>query len=350
MAYLEQDMNYLNLHVLDSLPKELLNCDATELADFLPGPSLIHLQGKKQQPLFVSILLHGNETVGLAAIQVILNKYLDSLPRSISLFIGNIDAAKQGVRLLDNQPDYNRIWPSDNIHYEYPEHKIMQRVVSEMKLKNPFVSIDLHSNTGLNPHFACINKLDHKFFHLATLFSRTVVYFLRPYGVQAMSFANICPAVTLECGRIGDDTGITHASNFIDACLHLDHLPEQPIRSEDIHLFHTVATVKVPDEISFGFDKTSNDINFIEDIEFYNFRELPAGTILGYYNQDKLPYLDIVDEKGNAVEQQFLNYLNGKIRLTTDIMPSMLTLNINIIRQDCLCYFMERFPLPNNLT
>ena len=342
-------MTHITLSELDNLPSGFLDCDVTELADILPGPSLIHLDGKKQQPIFISILLHGNEPVGFNAIQYILKKYQnDGLPRAISLFVGNIAAAKHGIRRLDKQPDYNRIWPSKAIQPDTAEHMIMKRVVTEMKARDPFVSMDLHNNTGINPHYACINKLDHRFFHLATLFSRTVVYFLRPYGVQSMAFSDFCPAITLECGRIDDKTGIAHAVEFIDACLHLDHLSEHPIQNEDIHLFHTVATVKVPGDVDFGFGESSSEISFINDIEYYNFRELPAGTLLGYYNQQTMPHLDIVDEYGNAVEQRFLSYNAGEIRLATVVMPSMLTLNKKVIRQDCLCYFMERYPLPEH--
>jgi succinylglutamate desuccinylase len=338
-------VNKISLNIIESIPAPLHNCEATELADFLPGPSLIHIEGTRPEPIFISVLLHGNETVGLKAIQNILNNYPDGLPRAISLFIGNIAAARIGERRLDQQPDYNRIWPSPANKIQTPEHEMMREVCAEMKARQPFVSIDLHNNTGLNPHYACINKLDHKFFHLATLFSRTVVYFLRPFGVQSMAFSDICPAVTLECGRIGDKSGISHATEFIDACLHINQLPEHKIRHEDINLFHTVATVKVPEQFSFGFGDTPVDINFADDLEYFNFRELPAGTLLGYYHKDKRPHLHIVDENDEAVEQRFLIYENGEIRLSTEIMPSMLTLNERVIRQDCLCYFLERYQI-----
>ncbi len=342
-------MNTRLLNIFESLPSQLIDCKSTELADFLPGPSLIHLEGARKEPVFISILLHGNETVGLSALQNVLKSYPDDLPRSISLFIGNVTAARDGLRRLDNQPDYNRIWPTPNRQGQTPEHEIMNQVCAEMKARQPFVSIDLHNNTGINPHYACINKLDHKFFHLASLFSRTVVYFRRPQGVQAMAFADICPSVTLECGRIGDETGIAHATEFIDACIHMNQLPEHEIRPEDLNLFHTVATVKVPEKFTFGFGDSPVDIRFVEDIEFYNFRELPAGTLLGYFQKDNVPHLDIVDENDEHVGQRFLTYKEGEIRLITEIMPSMLTLNEHVIRQDCLCYFLERFQIDGKI-
>lgn len=74
------------LTLYDSLPDGLLQRDATRLHEVLPGPSLIHLPGKRQQPLFISLLLHGNEVTGWQAMQTILTKYQRAeLPRSIYL-------------------------------------------------------------------------------------------------------------------------------------------------------------------------------------------------------------------------------------------------------------------------
>lgn len=340
-------MKTTSLNILESVPPALLDCTARTLADILPAPTLIHLEGRRTDPVFISILLHGNETVGLWAVQRILQKYRAGLPRSLSIFIGNIEATRAGVRRLPEQPDFNRIWPVPGTKPATPEEEMVRQVVNEMGLRKPFVSIDLHNNTGLNPHYACINRLDDRFFHLATLFSRTVVYFLRPEGVQSMAMAGICPAVTLECGRINDESGVDHAAEFIDACLNMEHLPEHPIRHEDIQLFHTVATVKIPADVSFGFGDPLCDIRLVDDLEYFNFHELPAGTVLGHYRETTEPRLDVVNEEGTPVEQRFLHYDNGEIRLATGIMPSMLTLDERVIRQDCLCYFMERFPLPD---
>jgi succinylglutamate desuccinylase len=54
---------------LDYLPDGLLQVEARELYTILPGPTLIHLPGRRDIPLFVSILLHGNEDTGLKAMQ-----------------------------------------------------------------------------------------------------------------------------------------------------------------------------------------------------------------------------------------------------------------------------------------
>ena len=48
------------------------------------------------------------------------------------------------------------------------------------------------------------------------------------------------------------------------------------------------------------------------------------------------------DEHGREVGERFLNFTNGEIRTVLPVMPSMLTVSATAIRQDCLCYLMER--------
>lgn len=103
-----------------------------------------------------------------------------------------------------------------------------------MQEKQAFASIDIHNNTGINPHYACINKLDHRYLQLASLFGRLTVYFTHPKGVQYSAFAELCPAVTLECGRPNQQHGVDHAIEFIDSCLHLSTISEQALSRLDL--------------------------------------------------------------------------------------------------------------------
>ena len=268
------------LTVLDHLPDQLLDLEAHQLEDRLGGPTLIHLAGRRDPPLFVSVLLHGNEVTGWQAVQQLLRRYTRrELPRSLSLFIGNVRAARYGQRRLDGQPDYNRIWGPGST----PEHAMAQAVLQQMQQRGVFASVDIHNNTGTNPHYACVNYLDASTLHLATLFGRTVLYFTKPEGVQSMAFGRFCPAVTLECGKPDQPHGTQHACEFLEACLHLSALPQRPVLSQDIDLFHSVAIVKIPDEVSFGFGEEAGDphLRFPPDLDLLNFRELPPHTRIG---------------------------------------------------------------------
>jgi hypothetical protein len=342
------------LTVIDYVPDGFLNTSATDLHQVLPGPTLIHLRGRKPEPLFVSVLLHGNEITGLTAIQNVLGRYTDTeLPRALSIFVGNVQAATLGQRCLDGQPDYNRVWPGAEAASGLtptPEYAMMARVVEDMRARRVFASIDIHNNTGLNPHYGCVNLLQPEFLHLATLFSHTVVYFLRPLGVQSAAFAKICPATTVECGKPGDATAEGHAGGFVDAALHLDHFPSKPVATNDINLFHTVALVKVPDATSFHFGEGSADLQLDPKIDHMNFRELDPGTGFGRVADGTGMPLVARDEQGNDVTSQYFEICDGELRITRRTMPSMLTLDERIIRQDCLCYLMERIDLPQSVT
>ena len=333
------NLNAMLTVIENRIPTGLLDAEACQLHEVLPGPTLLHLPGRRQPALFVSVLLHGNESTGLLTIQQLLRRY-DSkvLPRALSIFIGNVAAARHGQRRLDDQPDYNRIWPGQG---DSPEHAMVAQVMDEMRRRGVFASIDIHNNTGLNPHYACVNRLSAPFLQMAVMFSRTVVYFTKPYGVQSMAFAGLCPAVTLECGQPGQAFGVAHALDYVDACLHLAQLPEHAVAPHDIDLFHSVAVVTVPEQVTFGFGDAAAELDFLEDIDHFNFSELPMGTCFGWARSAQGRLL-CRNEHGEDVSDAYFDYSNGRIELARTVMPSMLTLNEQVIRQDCFCYLMER--------
>ena len=335
----------LQLSEWDHWPSELADLPAAKLHEILPGPTLIHLPGRRQEPLFVSVLLHGNEDVGWLAIQQLMRGYSERmLPRSLSILIGNIAAARLGVRRREGEPDYNRVWPGTNAEPS-PETRLMAQVVATMRQRHVFAAVDIHNNTGLNPHYACLNRLEPEFLHLAGLFSRTVVHFVRPLGVMSAAFAEFCPSVTLECGKVGDAAGVTHSSEFLDACLHLAEHPHHPVPEGDIHLFHTVATVKVRPECSFSFDGSPADLQFPADWERLNFKELHPGFALAQVKEDSALPLQIVDDHDQVVSERFVTIEQQVLRLKRMVMPAMLTCHAQVIRQDCLGYLMERLNL-----
>lgn len=338
----------MSLDVLDGIPAGLLDLAAGELHRALRGPTLIHLPGRREEPLFVSVLLHGNEHTGWDAVRALLRggERHAPLPRALSLLIGNVQAARENRRFLPGQPDFNRVWKALPGARETEAHAMAREVLAIMRRRGVFASVDIHNNTGVNPHYACIRRLDHRYLQLAALFGRTVVYFRKPEGVQTQAFSALCPAVTVECGQSGQAHGVEHALDFLHACLRLSELPDHPVSPHDIDLFHTVAVVKVPAGVSLAVGEGEEaDLCLPEDLDHLNFCELPTMTLLGRVGGNgarRSPVLDVRDERGRESFERFFTVQDGEILTAVPLMLSMLTVDIRAIRQDCLCYVMER--------
>ncbi|MGJ0426816.1 M14 family metallopeptidase [Methylocystis sp.] len=328
--------------LLDRLPDGFLDCPANRLKDILPRPTLFDLPGRDPHPLFVSTLLHGNETSGLAAVQEILRRHAArGLNRSLILFIGNVDAAAANVRTLPSQRDFNRVWcgtafPDD------PLAHMARWIYAYVEKRRAFAAVDTHNNTGFNPHYSCISKLEPKYVALAQLFSRIVVHFQRPRGTCAAAFAELCPAITVECGKSGADVGVAHAVELLDACLSIAELPDHAPAPQDIELLRTCAIVKPPAGASFSFDGTPADFVFRPDIDHLNFSELGAGASFGALGHEDAR-LEVLSGEGFDTQPiNYFDYAGGEIRLARPAIPAMLTVDRRAVQQDCLCYLMHR--------
>ena len=66
---------------LGHLPKELLTIGPREIQRVSPRPTLISVPGKRSPPLFLSLLLHGNETTSFFVLQALARRYAAAAPR-----------------------------------------------------------------------------------------------------------------------------------------------------------------------------------------------------------------------------------------------------------------------------
>jgi len=330
------------MKILDKLPTGFFDVKASELYSIVDGPSLIHLKGKEARPVFLSILLHGNETSGLDVVQTFLKQYEEKeLPRSVSLFLGNVEAARYNERLLDGQLDYNRVWKGG----DREEHKMMRKIIEEMKELDVFLSIDIHNNTGSNPYYGCVNLVEPNYLYLASLFGDTIIYFTNPDSVQSMAFSKMCPATTIECGKPGDVEGIKHSVRFLEKCINLDALDAEDFALDKVKVFHTVAKITVPSNASIEFsdERTDADFTFLTNYDSINFTEIDENTLLGFINNEVR--LVAENNDGDDVTGSFFDYKDGEIRAKCTIIPSMFTKNKKVIFQDCLGYIMQRYHL-----
>lgn len=336
------------LRTYDQLPDGFLEARGRDLAAMLGGPSLIHLPGERPAPLFVALLLHGNEITGLYAIQRLLREYPGrALPRALSLFVGNVDAAAVGMRRLPEQPDYNRIWPrSDDtpVVAPCPETDMALAVHRAMAERRPFAAVDVHNNNGRNPHYACVNRLEPVWLRLGRRFSRRVLYFTDPAGTLTAAFSRLAPSVTLECGPVGDASGVDHAAAFLEELSRTANLGHAAPAADEIDLYRSVARLTVPEWVSIGVGEGRAQLHLTPELENLNWRHQPAGRFLARIDGVDGLVVHAHDPAGTDVSTAYLRRRGDSLELAQAITPSMLTTDVRIVRQDCLGYLLE--PLP----
>lgn len=345
----------MKLTELDALPEGLLTLPAHQLHTRIDAMTLIHLEGARRPALFVSVLLHGNEHGGWDAVRALLQRHLAAggLPRSLTLMIGNVEAARSRQRHLDHQPDFNRIWAGG----PGPEATLAAQVLARLRARDFLLAVDVHNNTGVNPHYACVTGDDPVSLALGARFARPLILVRKPDTVLAAALASHMPAVILEAGRPGEQRGVEHVGRYLDGLLALDALPIAP--ETPVDLYRTLATVKLAPEVRFGFtdppdasgaatlaaDATPReqlDLHLLHEFEHFNFEQLEAGTLFAHAPaQAPLP-LRVTDDEDRDVSAQWFRRDGDAVRFARAAIPAMFSPDPRILRQDVVCYLMER--------
>jgi succinylglutamate desuccinylase len=338
------------LMILDHIPSAFLSISHREIKELFDSPTLIHLKGEKSPALFISILLHGNEYSGLEIMQDILEKYQTTdgykLPRSIWLFVGNVDAAQMGLRLRDGQTDFNRAWPGTS-DPDSDTAILIQEVMDRITKDALFASIDLHNNTGQNPPYGCISVVNEKNKYLSSFFNHIAMVFKSPKGVSTMAFDDICPAITLECSTPGNEPAKKRAFELIDDLMHMDHFPEKALPKHDLQLVQNSATIKINANVTFCFEdeEYSNtqgyDLILVKNFDHHNFTMLERDEVFAYAKVDKA--LLVTSPEGDDITDEIIQNNEGKLSLKNPLMPAMISRDKKIILQDCLCYLLEDY-------
>ena len=313
-----------HLSTCNTLPDGLLECPAPQLWSVLPGPTLFDLSGGRKGTLFITVLQHGNETSGWDAMRTLLRA--GSAP-PLMLFIANIDAARQNVRKLENQVDFNRAWEGG----DSPEAAIAEEVTGRAMAAEPLAAIDIHNNTGRNPPYSVVTRTDERSLGTAAAFARRVIVIDHP-GVQTRRFSDFCTAVTVEVGTARDPSSIERASAYIAAAFAWREPPRAS--SHELYLYRNLARILI--------DGEDGAVTPRQEFEAFNFERAQGGTVIANVRDGH--GLKAVDESGTDVTARYLETADGKIRLRRSVIPSMYTTDVRAARADCLCYLLEALP------
>lgn len=320
--------------ILDHLPEAVLQASAEQLHGLLPSASLVYLQGDTDPPLFVSVLQHGNEHTGWQALQAYLQQ-TPRLPRSLVIFFGNLDAAREGKRYLPGQQDFNRSWPGTD-NPEHPSARQLAAVYQTLEQIAPLAAVDFHNNTGSNPHYSVVSSTDSAVLQMAAAFSDLALYFQYPRGVQSMALQQLCPAITVECGLAGSKDLVAECHDFLARALHQPF--DLSMQAPPMRLFEMAASIRLTTEADFAFGEPAK-LNFRPDLDQLNFCELPAGTALGMATE--LSGLRFYDQTGELVANQWLALHGQQLVTRLPLMPAMLSTRKEVVRQDCLGYLLR---------
>ncbi len=336
----------LEFSVLLEPPPGLFETPAARLVEKLSGPSVVVVKGDVEPALFISVLLHGNETSGWDAMCQFMNsqRAQQAPRRTLILFIGNIEAAAEGVRSLPGQVDYNRIWRgSPNTE----EGRVAEELLAWLAGIPLFAALDVHNNTGRNPHYSVLTSITPHTLGLANLFSDKAVYVEEPDTVLSRALERFCPSTAVEVGPVRDVQSDARALALIESYAELRLLPT--LQADEINLYRAVARVHVQEGVLFDFvDEVDEAQQLVDDLvltgglEAVNFHALPAGTPVGMTHMPLGRVLSVLDPQHRDVTQRFLSEENGLITFSRSVTPAMFTIDHDVIRQDCLCYLMER--------
>jgi succinylglutamate desuccinylase len=328
------------IQIYRNVPAKFYELKPHELIHHYEDSFLFHLEGEVKEPIFISCLLHGNETTGFYAIQKFLKDNI-KLKRSLIIFVGNIKAAALSVRKLDNQQDYNRIWAGGTA----PENQMATQIIKYLREHKVVTCLDIHNNTGKNPYYGCINRLESDYLNLGSLFSNKIIFFTEPHEVLSNAMAAYCPSITIECGLPEQDEGVEYVATYIDRLI-TESNSEDFLKApyQDFDVYHSIGRIKIPEVVEHDFEldpNSKNNISLQVDFDELNFMDVAPSTLIGYY-RDEESRLVVLDNNDKIVTSKFFKFSDGKILTKSSMIPSMFTKNIKISKEDCLGYLMEK--------
>lgn len=334
----------------DGLPNEMHGLGAQTFLERLQRPTLIRVPGTGEQaPRAVATLLHGDESTGLMALQKILARRR-RYRFDFYVLIGNVRAALEDGgfrhRYLDDQEDFNRIWGLEDptTHLRMAADGILGRL-RDAQIES---LIDVHNNSGNNPFYAIITQDRPVVVNTATFFTTTLLFWDMQAHTLMEALEDECAAIAVECGLPGRPESLAFAVDALRRYLGAGPMHTREVR-RDYDLLGGIRKVIVRPEVAFRFGgELADDVDFVIDGEadVHNFVRVAAGHVLGHVLTGAAMPLQVLDHTGADVTSDHFAVESGKVIITKDATPVMMTRTEEAARKDCLFYLADELAPP----
>ncbi len=330
----------------DSLPSFFFDINQKNVLEHLQGMSLIFHAGNYENTVLVSTMLHGNETSGLDILKKFLKKIegIEDRP-NILILLGNPKAFHENKRFIQGQLDHNRIWTTKESR---PDNLTAQKAINHFIEHDFLCAVDIHNNTGKNPIFCCVNRLDKKTLGLAQMFGTDVLFFEDPETALSTFMGRFCPSMAIECGLSGDEFGIERATKFLTEVVKIrtkEDLIEHKFKKNIFKSFGKF-TLPIDTEVSFirrDFLPTEKNkgVYFFDDLEGYNLKLVPEGTHFGFLFGEKSQVESFTDF-GEDIFSKYFEIKDNKIISKISFYAAMVTKDVAVAKADCFFYFLNK--------
>ncbi|MDP9022472.1 MAG: hypothetical protein M3N57_07215 [Actinomycetota bacterium] len=329
----------------DGLPDHLLDLDDLELLGELQRPTLIRVAGTGDAPpRGVACLLHGDEDTGYRAALRILRQRR-RYPFDLFVVIGNVRAALADggfrARYLDDQEDFNRVWGREpTTRLRLAANGILD-VLRRAKIS---AMVDVHNNSGTNPFYAIVTQVREAQLNLATTFTTMLLHWELGVGTLMEALDDVCPAIAVESGLPGQEASLSFAVDGLRRYLGTATIRDDVVE-RDYDLLDDLRKVMVRPEVRFRFGgELGDDVDFVveQDADAHNFRTVPAGHLLGRVPPGSANPLLVCGPGGEDATASHVQVQDGRVVLTREATPVMMTRTEEAARKDCLLYLATR--------
>ena len=291
----------------------------------------------------VVTLLHGNEPSGTRALREWLAQG-EQPAVDLHCFVMGVELALAAPgfhhRTLPGQRDLNRCFLDGPDTPLDPPGRLASELLRQLKELAPEAIIDLHNTSGESPAYGVTTRVDDARLSLTSLFASHMIKTDIHLGSLMEAAEDICPVVTIECGRAGDPAadriGLAGLTRFAAS----DDPTRLQNRETPAVLLHPVR-VALADGARVVYADTPQagiDITLKTDVDRHNFDPVLPGEVLGWVGERGLAGLCAESGSGDDIVNELFDVREGRLEPRVPLELLMVTTRIEIAEKDCLFY------------